>query len=318
MPIIASLLAAILPMILYLILIWKMDKYEPEPIKFILLHFLWGALGAVFFGIIGNIFLGLLTGVTGNGDTDQTVQTILFAPVSEEIAKGVFLIWTVNSRKFDNITDGIVYGSAIGLGFGMTENFMYFVSYGNDPLSWVNLVIIRSLFSAVMHAIATGTLGGFLGIAKYSTKYSKALLPVAGISCAIFIHFIWNASVSFNGTALIGFLFMLFLIIIFITVIRLSVKNEKKIIEKELEEEVILGIIPENLIPILATHERMKKGWMDEHIRKIFFRSAVRLAFSKMKYRRVSEKRKYIYINEINYYREFIQELIKINMAGKN
>lgn len=313
MPIVASIIAAVLPMVLYLIFIWKMDKYEPEPIRFIVIHFVWGAFGAVLFGVIGSMMLSLLTGFTGDGEVENAVRTILFAPISEETAKGVFLIWTINSRKFDNITDGIVYGTAIGLGFGMTENFMYFVSYGTDVSSWVNIVIIRSLFSAVMHGISTGTLGGFLGLAKYSTDFGRAFYPVAGITCAVFIHFVWNATVSFQITLLFGFLFMIALIVVFISVIRFSVKNEKRIIELELEEEVLLGIIPVELVPILATHQRMKKGWVDENIRKSFIRAAVRLAFSKMKFKKTTGSKKLMYDYEIKNYRQLIQSLIQSN-----
>ena len=86
---------------------------------------------------------------------------IVVAPIVEEITKGLFLLITITNKKFDNITDGIVYGGAIGLGFGMTENFLYFVSYGESISNWIMLVIVRSLFSAVMHCVSTATLGRF-------------------------------------------------------------------------------------------------------------------------------------------------------------
>jgi hypothetical protein len=254
--------------------------------------------------------LGLATGISGRTETETTIQTILFAPFIEEVAKGVLLLWTVNSKKFDNITDGIVYGSAIGLGFGMTENFLYFITYGNSAESWFYLVVVRSLFSAVMHAISTGTFGAVLGIAKYSNSYVRTFFPFLALIFSMLIHFFWNASVSFNGTYFYGFAFMILLIVLFLGVIRLSVYNEKKIIEKELLEEVELGIIPHNFLPIISTRLRLRKGWMDEQTRKIYFRTAIHLAFSKSKYKKVSTAKKQFYFDEIVRNREALRNII--------
>ena len=57
--IITSLAAAIIPMVIYLLLLWKFDKYEPEPIKFVLFHFLWGATVAVILGFLWSKLLSI-------------------------------------------------------------------------------------------------------------------------------------------------------------------------------------------------------------------------------------------------------------------
>ena len=282
MSLISSFIAAIIPMLFYIVILWRMDKFDKEPLLFVLLHFLWGAFGAIILGICGSLLLGSLTGLIGStSKISKLIQTIVFAPLNEEIAKGAFLLYSVNSKKFDNITDGLLYGGVIGLGFGMTENFLYFLTYGNTPLNWLYLVVIRSLFSAMMHCISTGTLGAFLALAKFSSNFGKNTLPLAGLSIAIIIHFIWNSTVSLSGTFLFGLLFMIFLILFFIFVFRLSVNNEKKIIERELIEESILGLIPKEHIKILSSHLRFRKGWIDERIRKLYSRFAIRLAFNK-------------------------------------
>ena len=206
MPIIVSLFAAIVPMLIYLLLIWLMDKYDRETILFVFFHFLWGAFGATILGISGSIILASLTGMLGEASySSSLMQTIIFAPFSEEVAKGSFLLFTINSRKFDNITDGLVYGSAIGLGFGMTENFIYFLTYGNSPESWFQIVVIRSLFSALMHCVSTGSFGALIAISKFSSSSMKNILPFLGLTLAIFIHFSWNVLVSFQNTFFYGF-----------------------------------------------------------------------------------------------------------------
>jgi len=281
MPVFFSFFAAVFPMLVYLLIIWKTDKYEREPMTFVLLHFVWGAFGAVALGLVGNLMLGDIAGMK-SGEETGFVQTIFFAPLSEEIAKGIFLLFTVTSKKFDNITDGLVYGGAIGLGFGMTENFTYFISYGDTLSNWIFIVVVRTAFSAVMHCISTATFGALLGLAKFSLNKFRSLFPVFGLLLAIFYHFLWNASVSFPNTFLYGFAFMILLILAFMGIFRLSLAHEKKIIIRELSEESRNQILPIEHVPIISSHLRLRKGWVDERIRKQYFRTAIKLAFAKM------------------------------------
>jgi len=130
MLIISSAIAAVIPMSVYLFLIWKFDKYDREPFKFVFANYLWGAIGAIVLALIGSIlFTSFVSLFIKDELTLSRFGAVVVAPIVEEITKGLFLLITVASRKFDNITDGIVYGGAIGLGFGMTENFLYFVSF---------------------------------------------------------------------------------------------------------------------------------------------------------------------------------------------
>lgn len=306
--ILESLAAAVIPMFVYLILLWKMDKYEPEPLTFVLKHFFWGAFGAVFFALIGSQFLtfnlNLVTTAT------PFLQAVLIAPVVEEITKASYLFKTVKSRKFDNLTDGLVYGGAIGLGFGMTENFLYFVTYGDTYSQWIFLVIIRSSFSAVMHCISTATVGAFLGISKFSVRKNKYLLFPMGFIIAVFLHFAWNFSVSFDSTYLYGLLFMFTVIIVFIKLFRYSLKLEEKILIEELRDEDF----PNEHILILSSRLRRIKGWIDESVRAKYISASTKLAFRKVEERNAEESKKSFYQNEINYYRNEINQLrIRIN-----
>ena len=76
------------------------------------------------------------------------------------------------------------------------------------------IVVIRTLFSAVMHCVATASFGAFLGYAKFKRTGYKFALGTVGLLVAMFIHFAWNFSVSFESTALLGFLFLGFTVII--------------------------------------------------------------------------------------------------------
>ena len=311
MLIIFSVFAAIVPMSIYLILIWKFDHYDREPFKLVLINYIWGAFGAIVLSIIGSFILTAIASLFIKNDLQLSrFGAIVVAPIIEEITKGLFLLITVTSKKFDNITDGIVYGGAIGLGFGMTENFLYFVTYSDSIPNWIALVVIRSLFSGVMHCVSTATLGSFLGLAKFKSKGKKTLYVFAGLLIAMLIHSIWNSSLNYDNTAPIGFLFMIVSIIIFISTYAVSIKGERKVIFNELKEESEKGIIPESHLVILSSSQREKKGWLDEKIRKTYIKAATTLAFRKVQLKNSNGASKVYYEMDVDNYRIFIGKLL--------
>jgi len=305
-----SALAAIIPMAAYLVFIWWYDRYDREPFKLVLLNYLWGAIGAIIFAVLGSLLFSLiLSEFVSNKDELNYLGTIAIAPVVEEITKGIFLLITVTNRKFDNMTDGIVYGGAIGLGFGMTENFLYFISYGTTISNWITIVIIRTLFSAVMHCVSTATFGASLGLAKFKGTGYKIFLPITGLMIAILIHFSWNFTVSYQSTAILGFLFLGVTIIIFITIFSASVMSEKKMILDELTPETALGIIPNEHLFILCSTIRNRRGWVEENIREPYIKAATTLAFRKKQLKSSKGRSKEYYESEVNNYRQFIKNL---------
>lgn len=306
--IVTSLFAAIIPMTFYLIFLWKFDKYDPEPLKLVLLHFLWGASAAIILGIVGSKLISIpLQLVITIPEKVSLLQIILVAPLIEELSKGALLFRTKNDGNFDNLIDGLVYGGAIGLGFGMTENFLYFITFGDSLENLLWLILIRSGFSAVMHGMATAAFGALLSVSKYSEERNKRLLVVAGFLIAVSIHFIWNFSVSFTNTFLFGIFFIIVIVGIFITVFIFALKIEKKIITNELCNE-----IPEKYIPFLTSTVRSRKGWFVEKYRKEFISASIKLAFRKHELE-ISIEKKEIYIVDIRELRIKVNELLHLN-----
>jgi len=305
---IASLVFAVVPILLYLWAVWEMDRYDREPLGLLVVNFLWGALGAVLFGIVFSIIASVLLG------TSDFLDTIFVAPFIEEITKGVFLFWTVRKSQFDNITDGVVYGMAIGLGFGMTENFLYFLS-AKTPDEWVFLVIIRTLFSAVMHAMATGLFGAFVGLTKFNLRSWKVLLRMLGLGSAMFIHFMWNYSVSINdpATAGLGALFIFFSVIMILVTMQVSLLYENRLIRKELTEESDNGILPAmHLQYIPYTSKRKLIGWLPPSIdKKKYIQLTTKLAFRKSQLRQCKGRDVEQYTTEVEGLRSEIRTILE-------
>ena len=307
---IVSFFAAVIPILLYLLIVYKIDKYDPEPIGLYMKNFFWGALGAIFLALIGSGTVSFLLTPFINPYALDSLQTFIIAPFVEEFTKGLFLFGTVLNRKFDNTTDGLVYGASIGLGFGMTENFLYFISYANLPETWIYVVIIRTLFTAVMHAVSTGTFGAFLGYAKFAGLTRKFSFPIIGYFLAVAIHSAWNITVSFEETTLIGFLFLFVSILIFIAIFLQSVRSESVLIKNELYEEYVNGLIPFEHLAILSSTLRNQIGWVEERIRKEYIRAATNLAFRKAQERNSTGYNKLFYHSEVFHNRNKLAELL--------
>jgi RsiW-degrading membrane proteinase PrsW (M82 family) len=113
-----GLLMAVLPVPFYVAFALWVDRFEPEPSWLLVLAFVWGGAIAVFFSLVFNIVHeGVMTAVAGEASA-STLTAVLSAPFIEELTKGaaLFLLFLWKRDQFDNVTDGIVYASMVGLG----------------------------------------------------------------------------------------------------------------------------------------------------------------------------------------------------------
>lgn len=303
-------------MFTYLIIIWILDRYEREPFWLLLLNFFWGATGAIFLGIIGSIIFQIpLNEVIRSVVEDDTGElmnlsgAVITAPLVEESTKGIFLLLMSLSKRFDGGVDGAVLGGAIGLGFGMTENFMYFLSYGTTPASWLVLVVIRTLFSAVMHCLSTATFGACIGYAKFKPFIYKVILLPTGFFLAVFLHFSWNLSVSFEDTTIFGFLFLILYMFVTFAIFQISLYFEGKTILKELRDEANLGLIPpDHLNHIPYVSRRFRHGWCPLGVdQKNYVKTATTLALRKNQYKNTKGYLQQSYLRDIENLRYKIQ-----------
>jgi protease PrsW len=311
-----SLVAAVVPMFIYLLIIWWMDRNERDPFWIVFLNFFWGATGAIVLGIIGSLIfqIPLTLGIqvlfgADSAELNDLSGAIVTAPLIEEFTKGMFVVIMSFSRKFDGVVDGVVYGGAIGLGFGMTENFLYFLNYGTEPMSWLYLVVVRTLFSAVMHCMATATFGGFIGFAKFKPIGFKLFLVPLGYIAAMFLHFSWNLTVSFEETTFLGFLFLILYFFSWIAVFQIAVFMEAKSITRELQDESKRGLIPaEHLQYLPYVSRRNKFGWCPQGVnQKDYVKNSVLLALRKYQSKHLKGKSKLLYEQEIEQLRYSIQ-----------
>lgn len=250
----ASILAAVVPTLIYTIVLWWFDRYEKEPLPLLTVAFFWGAIPAVIVALVLELIAGVPLSVLGAASA-EVIGSSAVAPFVEEIAKGMilFALYLVFYKEFDSPIDGIIYGALVGHGFAMTENLLYFLGAwaSGGWASWSAVVILRSIVFGLNHAFFSSLTGLGLYLARTSKPFFlRALFAVLGLSAAMLFHAIHNLGIAFaQATCCFSFLIGAMAdwggaLVVFVVMI-ISWSNEKKWITQELRDEVTAGLITE-------------------------------------------------------------------------
>ena len=290
---------ALLQAVIAVLAVRFLDVYEREPIGLVAVMFLWGAIGAAVLASIGN---ELLQGELAR-DVNRVYGPAISAPVIEELAKGIaLLIAFFGSRwayrrfglfEFDGVTDGIVYGAAIGLGFAFTEDLFYF--FREARLAGVGdaldvFVDRRDFFgpATLRHAIWTATFGAGLGLATTSRRWiGKVGWPLLGLLLAMLMHAVNNGLTPILLSIKYGFqttyeyfavgvpvdlaermdataasaedtlrIISWVYVVLFFVGIAVWLRHQRRVIAQELEPEVEAGLITEEEARVAASFGR--------------------------------------------------------------
>ncbi len=299
-----SVLGAVIPAAIYVVILWWLDRYEKEPFWFLTFAFLWGAIPANVFAAFFNTLLGLplilLDPLIGELGTAAVV-----APIIEETAKGLALILLVLlfRHEFDDVLDGIIYGAMIGFGFAMTEDFDYFMrAFGEGGWEQMFLIILlRPTLFGIAHAAYTSVTGAGIGLVRIAGRKWLWLVIVPGAwLIAVSLH-AFNNSVTVLGlpgcclalssnwlTALV----MLGLIVV-------ALVWEARWIREQLMEEVQRGLLTAQEYHVISSSWRRlgarfraftAGGWRAWRDHGRLFQLASDLAFKKHQLRRLGDE----------------------------
>jgi RsiW-degrading membrane proteinase PrsW (M82 family) len=200
---IVGLVAAILPVpVLVGCFLW-LDRYEPEPSRYLVFCFAWGSAVATLVALGVNSGAAWLFGRLGLPDA---LVAVLVAPFIEESMKAlgpILLLWR-RRREWSGITDGIVYCGLSAIGFAMVENVLYLGGHGYaagadqyGPATGIQNVflifIVRILFTGFAHPLFTSMSGVGLGVSSRSADRRVIwLAPIAGLLLAMILHGTFN------------------------------------------------------------------------------------------------------------------------------
>ncbi len=293
--------AAVVPAVVYGLIVLRLDRYEPEPPRMLAAAFGWGAVGAVLLSVVAGILAQPLL-------RTEAASSVIGAPFIEETFKGLALLVMLATfrREIDNTLDGLIYGALIGLGFAMTENILYFGSaYTEDGLVGLGVLFIaRAVIGGWGHAVYTGVTGAAVGWAR--GRYRKGMLrfvvPVLGWMLAVALHAAWNGGIVlvlgglgedanlFVAVGVLALLVVLPGLLLLGTVARISHRKQLQVLREQLAPEVRAGVlspaeyagITDDALRRMALRQAARIGGRELVRRqRRFFETAAELAFRK-------------------------------------
>lgn len=212
------LLAALAPVAVALLYIFRKDSAQPEPSSWVAKAFGYGVLSALlsfaFSTPVGEIFGLELDAEVYPSIFDAFADAFLLAAIPEELAK-LIMLWLLlrNNPHFDEKFDGIVYAVCIGMGFAGIENVIYLFS-GIEDGTWIGMGISRALFSIPGHFLFAVLMGYYYSIDYWGIDRSlkaKAMILVAPVLAhGIFDGILFSMQVDEGLAVICLFLFLYF------------------------------------------------------------------------------------------------------------
>jgi RsiW-degrading membrane proteinase PrsW (M82 family) len=208
-----------LPPLLFAVWVRNHERHQREPILAVLGLFAYGGtLGVAIALMIEQ--LGAAPLGAGAGSGAAFLMLVVGAPLAEELAKGLGL--GLVRRRILELEDGIIYGAAIGLGFGATESLLYGLQSLSDQglADAVVTIAFRVLSSVLLHAGTTALLGYGYGRMRLRREGLAFLVPFYLLAVAQ--HALYNFLV--NPQVLAGFAAAVVMVVVVTTVLRHQIR----------------------------------------------------------------------------------------------
>jgi RsiW-degrading membrane proteinase PrsW (M82 family) len=203
-----ALIASALSAAVWLLVIRRYDRLQPEPLK----TMLWVGLAAGFLAVIvagplnSWVMFNLSVASGGRETLGGFFILAVFVGINEEVWKGLFTMLLMKRHKeVDEPVDGMIYAMTASLGFAALENILYMLENG------LGVIVIRSLLSVPAH-LACGAIWGY-GYSKVRfLEGKKELMPhvLPWLLLAAAGHAVYDL-LAFTGVGLILIVPLLFI-----------------------------------------------------------------------------------------------------------
>lgn len=285
---------ALIPLVVVLLGVRWIDRWEPEPRGLLIFAFLWGAVTSIFVALAVGVSVEIVQDRVGtSAEARDLLGSVIQAPLVEEGIKGfgILLLFLAARRYFDGPVDGVVYAATIAAGFAFTENILYFGAelLGSDAVSGaIGVFFVRGVMSPFAHAMFTICTGIAIGIAARRSGAAGGILAyLVGLVPAMFLHALWN-----GATYVVGDDFLIYYVLVqvplfigaIIVVVQLR-KAESRLTQSRLAEYAAAGWYNPDEIVALATPSgrRAAMAWARSHglgvVMKGYITDSTKLAF---------------------------------------
>ena len=213
-------LAAVVPAIALLVIVYRADRLEPEPVGLVASLALAGVVSTLLASLaeqLGDVALSYFI-PEGTLGYDIIMYFGIVAFAEEGFKYLVLKKRSWNSPHFNCIFDGVVYAVSVSLGFALWENIGYVLSYG------LGAAVARALTAVPGHACFGVFMGAWYGFAKKralagdqanAKKYGRmaVLIPALLHGCYDFI--------AVRQTECLSTVFVVFVVAMFILAFRI-------------------------------------------------------------------------------------------------
>lgn len=248
-----ALLATIIPSAIYAFAVWWLDRYEKEPIRLLLIVFLWGAIPGAIVAVAARF---LVVGTLAPAIT-ESVKALAIA----------FIYWRYR-KEFNNMLDGVTYGAMTGVGFALTTNLItYALGFLVGGFDFLRAsVLLNGIAFGLSEAFYGAVIGIGFGVAQ-ATKDKAVIViaPLIALIVAIILHIANDAlrSLAVGGQpalVIIPFFFTWGGIFAIVAIVLLSIRKEQQTLQQQLEIERDLRTLTPNEYFQLSTNARQSKA----------------------------------------------------------
>ena len=194
--------AALLPVVIYIIVVYQIDNFSLISVKRLLLLILCGMLTA-----LACFALFQLTGTIIPESLSDSVN-----PIIEEMVKGIPLLWLAARKKIVFFIDSVICGAAVGGGFSILENIFYLLL---DDQMGIGTVLFRGLEVALVHMGCSALVAAGLMLIVRMIEYSRSRSVVKKSDIAMSVFLLSEAPVlhlfhnTFHFVPLVQFVFVI-------------------------------------------------------------------------------------------------------------
>lgn len=165
---VAGVLLAIVPSLLWLVFFYQQDRLEPEPKQRIAAVFLLAALLAdVFARRIIYDWFRVSEWAPRTALTSLLASILIIGATYQAIVYVAVRLLVYDTPEFDERVDGIIYGTMAGLGIAMVSNLFFVLA--NDGVA-LGPGVIATVTTALAAASFGGLQGWFMAEAKFEHK----------------------------------------------------------------------------------------------------------------------------------------------------
>lgn len=188
-----AILGGLVPALLWLWFFLREDKKRPEPLPYIILAFVAGAI-TVFLVLPAERFVQVYF--------EGTFLIFLWALIEESFkyfAAAIVILW----RKVVNEPiDAVIYMITIALGFSAFENTLFLLNplLLGEVLDGILTGNLRFIGATLLHTLSSGVIGIAMAFSFYRKEQIKISYLLAGIILATVLHTTFNFFImSSNG-----------------------------------------------------------------------------------------------------------------------